>query len=359
MKRNKYWIVIGILVIFILIIRWFSSNALWVESYYSTGIYLYLSVFLRYLLGWLPFSIGDVLYGAIVIWFLYRLIKISKVVIHKEVSKARLMASIQRLVVTLLSIYILFNSLWGINYNRLGIASQLGLSMEKYSVNDLKTLNGVLLQKVNESNGLLLQKPVPEMTSSEIFNKAMLAYREVNKQYPFLNYHPASIKTSLWGWMGNYVGFLGYYNPFTGEGQVNTTVPKFSQPYTNCHEIAHQLGYAKENEANFVGYLAASASKEETFHYSVYLDLFLYANRNLFLADSVSAKAFTKELHPAVKKNLREWRQFNERHKNPVEPVIRWMYGKYLESNQQPSGVLSYNEVNSFLIAYYKKYGRL
>jgi len=359
MKRNKYWIVIGIQVIFILVIRWFSSNALRVESYYSTGIYVYLSVFLRYLLGWLPFSIGDALYGAIVIWFLYRLIKISKVIINKEVSRPRLIASIQRFVVTVLLIYILFNSLWGINYNRVGIASQLGLSMDKYSVNDLKILNTVLLQKVNESNNLLLQKHVPEMTSKEIFNKAMLAYREVNKQYPFLNYHPASIKTSLWGWMGNYIGFLGYYNPFTGEGQVNTTVPKFSQPYTNCHEIAHQLGYAKENEANFVGYLAAAASKDETFHYSVYLDLFLYANRNLFLTDSTEAKAFTKELHPAVKKNLREWRQFNESHKNRVEPVIRWMYGKYLESNQQPSGVLSYNEVNSFLIAYYKKYGKL
>jgi hypothetical protein len=79
----------------------------------------------------------------------------------------------------------------------------------------------------------------------------------------------------LWGWLGNYVGFTGYYNPFTGEAQVNTTVPKFLQPFTASHEVAHQLGYAKEMEANFVGYLAASHSTDTLFRYSVYLDLFL------------------------------------------------------------------------------------
>jgi len=163
----------------------------------------------------------------------------------------------------------------------------------------------------------------------------------------------------MWGWLGNYLGYMGYYNPFTGEGQVNTTIPLFLQPFTTCHEIAHQLGYAKENEANFVGYLAAISSKDEFFHYSVYLDLFLYANRNLYHSDSAAANTFTKQLLPAVKNDLIVWRKFNQRHKNPVEPVIRWMYGKYLENNQQPSGMLSYDEVNGFLIAYYKKYGKL
>lgn len=197
------------------------------------------------------------------------------------------------------------------------------------------------------------------MSSKEIFNQSVKTYEDVNKQYPFLDYHPSSIKISLWGWLGNYTGYMGYYNPFTGEGQVNTTVPKFLQPFINCHEIAHQIGYAKENEANFVGYLAAVYSNDAYFHYSTYLDLFLYANNNLFETDSMAAKAFSKGLLPAVRKDLKEWRQFNARHKNPVEPVIRWVYGKYLENNQQPSGMLSYDEVTGLLIAYYKKYGKL
>jgi hypothetical protein len=35
------------------------------------------------------------------------------------------------------------------------------------------------------------------------------------------------------------------------------------------------------------------------------------------------------------------------------------MYGKYLQNNQQPSGILSYDEVTGLLIAYYKKNGTL
>ena len=356
MKNKKYWILIGILVVLAVAIHLFSSSPIRVEQYYSTGIYPYISIFLRHLLGWLPFSFGDILYGLAILWLLVNAVK---AIYTKQLFSRGVVAGVQGAVVKLLLIYIFFNILWGINYNRKGIASQLGLSMEKYSVYELKTLNGVLVQKANASNTLLLQKPAVVMSSKEIFCRSLDAYESVNKQYPFLNYQPASIKISLWGWLGNYMGFMGYYNPFTGEGHVNTTVPKFLQPFINCHEIAHQLGYAKENEANFVGYLAAASSKDEFFHYSVYLDLFLYANINLYHTDSVAAKAFTKQLLPAVKKDLKEWRRFNVRHKNPVEPVIRWMYGKYLENNQQPSGVLSYDEVTGLLIAYYKKYGKL
>lgn len=163
----------------------------------------------------------------------------------------------------------------------------------------------------------------------------------------------------MWGKLGNYAGFTGYYNPFTGEAQLNTTIPKFLQPYTACHEVAHQLGYAKENEANFVGFLAAVASEDTLFHYSVYLDMFTYANRNLFETDSVAAKLYRKELIPAVQEDIKEWIAFNRKHRSLLEPAYRWMYGKFLQSNQQPGGIRSYSEVTGFLIAYYKKFGRI
>lgn len=265
----------------------------------------------------------------------------------------------QRILIQFLLVYICFNMLWGMNYNRQGIASQLGLKMEKYTSAELKEVNEVLLKKVNESKKAILQNRTSSLQNREIFGGALEAYKELNKQYSFLYYHPRSVKSSFWGWLGNYTGFLGYYNPITGEAQVNTTVPKFSQPYTTCHEIAHQLGYAKENEANFVGYLAAAASKDTIFHYSVYLDLFLYAARNLSRADTLAARAFARQLLPEVKADLKEWSDFNDRHKNVVEPIIKWIYGKYLENNQQPSGILSYDEVTGFLVAYHKKFGKL
>lgn len=359
MKNKKNWILIAVLTVFAVLIRLFSFNSARVEQYYSTGIYPYISGFLRKLFGWLPFSFGDILYGMVVCWLIILIVQTVNALFKKQFFARGAIPIIQSIVVKLLLIYIFFNVLWGINYNRKGIASQLGLRVGKYSVTELKTLNGVLLQKVNASSSLLLQEPAIGMNSGKIFSRSQEAYKMLNKQFHFLDYHPPSIKSSIWGWLGNYVGFLGYYNPFTGEGQVNTTIPKFLQSFTTCHEIAHQLGYAKENEANFVGYLAAVASNDPSLHYSVYLDLFLYANRNLYQTDSAAANIFSKGLLPAVKSDLKEWRKFNARHKNPVEPVIRWMYGKYLESNEQPSGMLSYDEVTGFLVAYYKKYGKL
>ena len=359
MKHKKKWLFIGLLLVFVVLIRVYSANAIRVEQGYSSGIYPGLVLVLRLLFGWIPFSIGDWIYGFFGLWVLWKLLEGIKMLYKKQATWKGFAIRCFKILTLFLVIYIVFNGLWGINYNRRGIAYQLGLKMDKYSPEELKNINAVLIEKVNSNKQDLVNNKTAYFSTKELFVKVQQSYAAINSSYPFLKYQHQSLKPSLWGWLGNYVGFLGYYNPFTGEGQVNTTVPKFSQPFTACHEVAHQLGYAKEMEANFVGYLAASASPDKQFQYSVYLDLFLYSNRNLFNTDSVSARAYATQLIPEVKNDLKEWRDFNRRHKNPVEPVIRWMYGKYLERNQQPQGVLSYDEVTSFLIAYYKKFGKI
>jgi hypothetical protein len=249
--------------------------------------------------------------------------------------------------------------MWGINYNRIGIAGQLGLRNGKFTTTELKIVDSLLLIKVNESKKAISNQPNQIINRESIFMRSMKIYDCAKYQYPFLQGNEVLAKKSMWGWLGNYLGFTGYYNPFTGESQVNTTVPVFLQPFITCHEIAHKLGYAKENEANFVGYLAIVTSTDTFFHYSVYLDLFLYANRSLYMVDSFSAKLFAKQLSPEVRADLKEWNNFNQRHKNPIEPLIRWGYGKYLQRNQQPLGVLTYDEVTALLIAYYRKFEKI
>ena len=358
MKVKKLWITTISLFMVVVIIRIFSFNPQWVENYYSTRIYLYISYVLKLVTGILPFSIGDVLYTLLFLYFLWRLLTLSKLIINKKITTQYIRSNLLILLLQLICVYIIFNIFWGINYNRKGIAYQLCLKTEKYSPDDLININSVLLQNVNKSKTALLRNnTIRNKDYKQCFNESISAYEGLSNKFPFLYQPPTIIKKSLWGWLGNYLGFSGYYNPFTGEAQVNTTIPYFLLPYTSCHEIAHQLGYAKENEANFVGYLAASSCTDTLFHYSVYLELFIYANQNLYILDSTLAKSYSKQLSPEVKIDIREWRNFNIAHKNPIEPVINWLYGKYLENNQQPSGILSYDEVTGFLIAYYKKYG--
>ncbi len=359
----KRRIVLLIILLFISVfIHFYAENEHRVEADYSRGLYLYISSFLRYVFGWLPFSFGDILYAAISLWLLVKLFRFIFFLFSKEKRQGirkNFGNGIYKILLGLLLIYIIFNLFWGINYNREGIARQLELDTSNYSKEDLINVNAVLLDLLNDDKKTLIRENKSHEGFAYIKSEVKKSYEEASKKFPLPAYKPASLKPSLWGWVGNSAGFTGYYNPFTGEAQANSTIPYFEQPFTACHEVAHQLGYAKEMEANFVGFLAAINSKDVFFHYSAHMDMFLYTNRNLFRLDSAAAKRNADLLIPAVKKDLQERRDFSLRHRSFLQPIFLFVYEKYLKSNQQPQGLLSYDEVTGFIIAYYKKYRKL
>ena len=353
-KKKITWFVIVILIV---LIKLFSLNATNVERFYSTGIYINISRFFRFLFGWIPFSFGDVLYFLAGCWILYKIIKNIKLVFQKRYSAKIFGNQIVKLLFLAGIIYIVFNLFWGLNYNRKGIAHQLNFTSLDYDTTDLVILQSLLLDKVNNSKTIIQKNKSKYPKKSDLFLRAKQCYSESEKKLPFLSYKNQSVKSSFYGWWGNYIGFTGYYNPFTGEAQVNTTVPAFLQPDIALHEMGHQLGYAKEDEASFAGYLASVNSTDTVFHYSTYLSLFIYANQEVFSFDSLKSKESFDLLSPGVKKDLKEWRNFNLAHQGYLEPAITWLYSKYLKINDQPKGMRSYNQVIAMVIAYYKKYG--
>jgi Protein of unknown function (DUF3810) len=242
MQAIRKWITGVILLLACVAVNIYSSSSFRVENGFSTGFYPAFSKILRSSFGWLPFSIGDFLYAVLVVFLLVKLYKLVRFFWSKK-RRSNYKANIKPVLLSVFifctSLYLVFNIFWGINYNRIGIAAQLNLKIEKYSVEDLKNMNAVLIEKINASKQILLKKNIPYPTNKEMFLKTENAYISAQKKYPFLRYEKRSIKKSIWGWLGNYTGFLGYYNPFTGEAQINTTVPKFTQPFTSCHEVAH------------------------------------------------------------------------------------------------------------------------
>ena len=364
MKRKYFWITVSALVAAAVIIKLYSANPGRVETGYSISFYPAISSFFRLLFGWLPFSFGDILFGVAGLWLLWKLIQGIKALVKRRITKDSFFKGLGKAVVIILTINVVFNLFWGINYNRQGIAKQLDLKMDTVSYADLKEVTTLLIKKLNASKTYLLNNKIAYPSNAVLFKKVEMAYAKAKQQFSFLNYNNVSIKPSMWGWLGNYTGFTGYYNPFTGEAQVNTTVPEFLQPFVACHEVGHQLGYAKEEEANSVGYLAALNSGDSLLLYSTYFDLYTYTNRQLRFQfylhkDSVLAKQFTSMLLPEVKADIKEVADFFRRHRNPIEPFVRKGYGFYLKNNNQPKGVLSYDEVTGFLIAYYKKFGKI
>ncbi len=361
-KHLLKYVLLTVLIILCIAINQYSKNSIVIEKEYSTTIYPLIAGFCRSLVGWITFSVGDFLWAFVIVYLLLQFFKMFRFLFIKKYRVFDwyvIKNKIVRIALICLSIYIIFNILWGINYNRQGIAKQIDLEVTDYSVAELENINSLLVFKINAAKQILVNSKSTYLNNKQLFVATENAYKNIAKTYSFLAYTHPAIKASMWGWLGNYTGFLGYYNPITAEAQVNTTVPKFTQPFTACHEVAHQMGYAKEMEANFVGYLAAAASTDTLFHYSVYVELYTYANRTLYFADTTAALQSRKLLLPAVLLDFKERREFNLTHTSIAEPVISYLYGKFLQSNQQPLGVLSYDEVTAFIIAYYKKFGKI
>jgi hypothetical protein len=340
-----------------LLIKIFSFFPYAVERYYTNGLYPFIAHTQRFLFGWIPFSIGDVFYFIAGIYLIVKIYRFSRAIARRQVTRRLLLHSLKQVSFVCLIIYVVFNVLWGLNYNRVSMAEQLNLPVKRYSTENLRSMMQVLVGKLNAYHFSARAYRPGLNHKRTLFAEAVNSYSTIVNEYPDMAYRFSSIKPSLFSYAGNYMGFTGYYNPFSGEAQANTTVPAFIQPFTTCHEIGHQLGYAKENEANFAGFLAARASSNPAFQYSVYFDMYSYAIRELYRRDSLLVKGIKEQLSPSVVLDLENIREFYRRYDNPIEPVIRTLYGTYLRANEQPKGLLSYNEVVAMLIAYFKRYG--
>lgn len=355
-KRKQLGLTI-ILALLALGIRLFSLRPDWVESYYSVGIYPLIGKGMRSIFGWLPFSLGDLLYLLAGTWLVYQFIRLIKKLTQRKINWANSHPGVIKAVNILLIIYIYFNLFWGLNYNRLGISEQLNLTVVEPDRHQLEAITGLLLNKTNSYAAAAGIKKRP--AAKIVFSGSIENYQKLGKIYPFLEYKPGSVKSSLFGVLGNYMGYTGYYNPFTAEAQINNSVPGFLHYFVSSHEIAHQLGYARENEANFVGFLAARVSADTAFLYSTYFDMFLYANSALYGKDSAAARRNLKRLSPAVQRDIAELRAYRIKYENPLDKLISIFYDRYLKMNQQPDGQKTYSMVVLWLLAYYEKFGEI
>lgn len=340
-------------------VRLFAADAGRVERYYTYGLYPPLATGLRTLFGWLPFSFGDLLYGAAGCALLYGAYRGFRRVRSRRLNRAVLLRLLLGGIRLALAVYLVFQLLWGLNYSRRGIAGQLALPIRSYGLQDVLDLHGVLLQRLNEAAARAdLQERARLDRNDSLFAESVRSYRLAARTYGFLQYRVPSLKPSLYTHVGHYFGFTGYYNPFSGEAQIKTTIPTFLKPFVSLHEIAHQVGYARENEANFIAFLVGRQTPNPTFRYALYYGLYRYALREVYNRDPLLAAALKDSLHRRVQLDNEALRQYFLRTENKIEPLVTAFYDQYLKLNEQKKGVETYNEVVALLIAWQKKHGR-
>ena len=340
-SKSKYTQPILLLVL-ILTAIWFMGSEIRVEAFYTRGIYPFISRMLRVSFGWLPISVGDLIYVVFIILMGITLIKFLRNAVSSSQKIQFYKNSLFKTIMVLGWIWLVFQVLWGFNYYRTGIGEQFGLKERRPSKEELTKLAGYLLE---ETNKYAVGRKIHTYNKPQQLQSIEKAYDSLETNFHFLAYKSPSFKSSLFGVLGNYMGYGGYYNPFSGEAQVNDKMPVFVLPFTSAHEVAHQLGYAKESEANFIGYLAAMHSTDSSLRYSANLDIFLYVHSALRRMDSVTAKKMIQGLSPIVKKDLESYDEFVKKYQGPVDNLTTLFYSRFLKLNNQPEGMRSYSRV--------------
>jgi Protein of unknown function (DUF3810) len=351
----RAWILPLVLVLLIWLLQQFPGI---IETYYAQGIYPYIGWMLRVLFGWLPFSVGDVLIAVLIIVAVTAVVKAMRKKKYYTGKLGWLKHLMERLLKWMLWSYILFECIWGLNYYRKGSAYLLQLQPDVYTTADVDTLLNTVnarLHSLSKDSVVIRQSLTQDRR--HLNEMVTAAYTNASQQYGWLTLHHTSLKPNLLGPLQSYTGYGGYLFPFTGEAQVNFHAPAFTLPFTVSHEMAHQLGFGSESEANLIGYLAGRQSASALLQYSTYAEMHDYAVSDMWVRDSVLAKQRYKEVPYMLQQHRKEMRQWVQAHKHPAQQWLNWMYERYLWSNNQPQGLQSYNRVVAWLIAYGKKYG--
>ncbi|GAB1309126.1 DUF3810 domain-containing protein [Urechidicola sp. KH5] len=330
-----------------------SSNPGIVEEYYSNSFYVLISSFSRNILGRIPISVGDVFYITIGYYMIKSIYKVFKT---KCISLLKIGAYLSL-------IYGLFHICWGLNYYRIPLYQQLELESLKYETKELKELTFNLVDAINTTHFNITQNDTVKVTvpysKKELYEKVQIGYNNLTNHEPSFSYKNPAIKNSIMSLPLSYMGFSGYLNPITNEAQVNYLIPRVNYPATSCHEVAHQLGYAAENDANFIGFLAASKHSDAYFNYSAYYMALRYTLNDLYHHDKEAYKLAFKSLNKGIIKNMHDSRKHWEKYKNPFEVIFKKIFNQFLKANKQNAGIKSYSLMVGMLINYEKQYQTL
>jgi hypothetical protein len=350
-KHVKLFIALS-LILQIALIKILSRFPEFVERFYTYGLYQFISKMMRYAFGWVPFSIGDLLYTIAGIYIIRWLI----------VNRKRIIKDTKNWILDVLSAisigYFAFHVLWAFNYYRLPLHQSLNIKNE-YTTEQLVNITQQLIRRSNalhhQINSDDSAKVVMPYTKRELIAMTPKGYDILEKEFPHLAYRPTSLKRSLYSLPLTYMGFSGYLNPFTNEAQMDGLIPKYKYPTTCSHEIAHQLGYAAENEANFIGSMAAMHHEDVYFQYSGYTFALAHCLNDLYGRDPLKHEELFKDINIGILKNYQESRDFWDSYQNPSEVYFKNTYSGFLKANNQLGGIDSYSYVVALLVNYYEK----
>lgn len=312
-----------------------------VLSFYSNGLYIYISALLRTVSSVFPFALGDFIYLLLIIFGIRQFILFIKN--RKSLTKNDKTAILIKLINACLVLYISFKILWGLNYSRPSIANQLNIKKEKYTVEQLVLLGNYFVTKLNS----LQPKTTANLRYSitELQHKAATAYQLSAQTNTFFKSKITAVKPVLNPHFISKIGIAGYYNPLSGEANVNMKLPAWVLPFVTCHEIAHQLGVAREDEANLVGYLVGINSNDVNFQYSANYNMLRYILFEIGIKSPENYQKLLGKISPRVLEDFKTENDFWAKYNGQMAIYTGVIFDKFLKINNQKKGINSYQDI--------------
>ena len=332
------------LTIFLLTLAINKTSIINIENFYPQ-IYAQWFSILSYAYIYPSIAIGDIIYvifPLFVIIYFYR--------IERRRDKFYFIIKIP------IIIYCFFYWSWGFNYN---LKSELeSLKTNEYSKEELYSTTQYYIKKTNDLQIALSKSSQDKVESKlsfyQVKNECINSIKKSN--WILINKEITNfpVKKSLFSTPLSYMGFSGYINPFTLEANINFNIPDISLPVTISHEIAHQIGYAFEDEANYIAIETLSNSKNNYLRYSGNLMAVQYLLAEIKKINPQLHKLYIKDLNVGVIKNIQQKNEYYLKYQNKYESFFKKNYDIFLKINNQKAGIKTYSLVVDLLINDYQ-----
>lgn len=245
---------------------------------------------------------------------------------------------------------------YGLSYFGKPLSKQLSLEVGKYSAQELEDTARYYLGLVNEFSQQVPRREDDGAVDTNDSSTVFAAAQKLFATQTVFDWDDAYISKpkKVFSWyLLSCFDIAGIYDPFTSECLVNTDCSPVSLPFSACHELSHRLGYAPENEANFVAILLCRESDNAIMSYSGCYMGFIYCYNALVSVDRQAAYELWQELSEGVLADVRAANEHAAKYEDKVTvKVSDAVNDTYLKIMDQ-SGVRSYGEVVDMLIAEY------
>lgn len=252
----------------------------------------------------------------------------------------------------------LFCLLWTCWYQQTELATLLFINRHDLSAQELGETMEKLVLQLNGSCGQVTRSEDGVFVLAEPAETLLLRAQDIasagTERYPFLTGVTAGVKGIFLSSVLDRLQLGGFYFPYTAEANVNIHLPAMSLPASALHELCHQQGIAREEEACFLAYLLCEQSTDPEFIYSGQMYAYLYLSNALYAADQTLFYQAVASIDDRVWADLADYSAYLERNKGVASEVSEQVNDHYLKAQGQSAGTRSYGLMVDLLCAWYE-----